>query len=430
MRLLLRDVWLGLLRDKAVNALLIATMAFGIAIAVFGYAANDAFQRSPLDDRAAQSLHLVELLDDQVLAARNANEELQWTLDYLNRHMAYRDALALLHSPYPSQQTAILHARTQVNDLQRTVRFCNRDFFTLFEGHFAHGDRWSLPAEQQRRHESVISLAASRRLFGVDNSVGRMLRIEGVPFRVVGVLQTVKGGRLIDAYAKQVQVYLPLGAIHDLVARPFVFGPRGSLEQPRAQLLASDSRLASVWVSLPRADQRVAYRRWVDNYLHHQQSTQRQAPPRRARIRCLALAQRALLPIPTAARSAPIIGLIVLLATMLTATRLLLARFFADAQLVGIRRAIGATRGRVFWQHLLEAETVGIIGGLLGTVVAAVGLPLLNVAMPSLEVRMTMNLQTLGVAVAAALASGVLAGLYPAWQASRQPPAALLGPVR
>ena len=54
---------------------------------------------------------------------------------------------------------------------------------------------------------------------------------------------------------------------------------------------------------------------------------------------------------------------------------LLLAKFLGAAPLVGLRRALGASKSAPFFrQHLVEVGVIGFGGGLLGIALAALGL--------------------------------------------------------
>ena len=53
---------------------------------------------------------------------------------------------------------------------------------------------------------------------------------------------------------------------------------------------------------------------------------------------------------------------------------LLLAKFLGAAPLVGLRRALGASKATIFRQHLVEVGVIGFGGGLLGIALAALGL--------------------------------------------------------
>ncbi|MFN7965034.1 MAG: FtsX-like permease family protein [Acidobacteriota bacterium] len=96
---------------------------------------------------------------------------------------------------------------------------------------------------------------------------------------------------------------------------------------------------------------------------------------------------------------------------------------------VGIRRALGASRARIFAQHIVECETVALVGGLLGILSSLGGLAAINAWVNHRIARSGMfqlDLTVLSLAVCFALLAGLLAGVYPAWRVSSQPAAATL----
>jgi putative ABC transport system permease protein len=86
---------------------------------------------------------------------------------------------------------------------------------------------------------------------------------------------------------------------------------------------------------------------------------------------------------------------------------------------IGIRRALGHTKGTIAFQFVLEALFVGVLGGLLG-VVAGVGVIYLVSAVLSWVA--TLNIPLFLVAGGMALVVSVIAGLYPAWKAAKLEP--------
>src|SRR5258708_30458444 len=64
---------------------------------------------------------------------------------------------------------------------------------------------------------------------------------------------------------------------------------------------------------------------------------------------------------------------------------LLLTKFMSAAPLSGIRRALGATRGDVIRQHLMEVTLLGVFAGFVGIGMAAIGLRLIRMFVRSEE---------------------------------------------
>lgn len=90
---------------------------------------------------------------------------------------------------------------------------------------------------------------------------------------------------------------------------------------------------------------------------------------------------------------------------------------------IGLRRALGARARHITLQFLAESGVLGALGGLIGTslgVVTVVGVALARDWTP------VVHPATAAAAPAIGLLTGVLAGLYPAWRASRIEPAEAL----
>ena len=94
---------------------------------------------------------------------------------------------------------------------------------------------------------------------------------------------------------------------------------------------------------------------------------------------------------------------------------------------IGIKRAIGCSRGRIIRELLFESAVIGLLGGLLGLVLGAVVVALANEAgRPSGTVLFDLTLGTALFAVIFATLLGMIAGVIPAWSASRLDPVAAL----
>ena len=118
-------------------------------------------------------------------------------------------------------------------------------------------------------------------------------------------------------------------------------------------------------------------------------------------------------------------GLVLLIACANVAN-LLLARAVARRAQTAVRLAVGATRGRIVRQALVESVLLAIAGGIAGLLVAVAAARLL-LAMAFrgahfLPISTTPSLMVLAFAFGIALLTGIIFGAAPAWFATRTDP--------
>jgi putative ABC transport system permease protein len=116
------------------------------------------------------------------------------------------------------------------------------------------------------------------------------------------------------------------------------------------------------------------------------------------------------------------VGLVLLIACANIAN-LLLAKSMSRSHEIAIRNAMGASRARIIRQMLVESAVLGLMGGVLGLLIASWGTRLLFNLIPTgtipAGVDVTMNVKVLLFTLAVSLVTAFIFGLWPAIQGSR-----------
>ena len=89
---------------------------------------------------------------------------------------------------------------------------------------------------------------------------------------------------------------------------------------------------------------------------------------------------------------------------------------------IGIRKAIGASRGNILTQFLMEAVVLCMMGCCLGIFMSWAILQIVNTVVVSLDMRFTLNVTVVMIAVAFCFLIGIVFGLYPANKAAKMKP--------
>ncbi len=85
---------------------------------------------------------------------------------------------------------------------------------------------------------------------------------------------------------------------------------------------------------------------------------------------------------------------------------------------IGIRKAIGAKRRAILQQFLFEAAAICLVGGAIGVALSFLTAEVIDrLLMPA-----SVSVAIVGIALGVSVVVGLIAGLIPAWRASRLNP--------
>jgi predicted permease len=267
------------------------------------------------------------------------------------------------------------------------------------------------PEDEVRGRDAVVVLGCGlwQRLGADKEIVGKRVVLSGVPYTVVGVTSP---GFLGTDRAIVSEFWAPL-AMRTHLAQDIA-----EMDMHRnCQWLEMTGRLRSgVSPQQAIAAANVVFQRMLTS----REKDRPFKPVALFRVGLLPLLQDLLRPLIAAL--AIVVGLLLLLACANVAN-LLLARAVSRQPEVGIRLALGASRGRIVRQLLTESVLLAAAGAALGFVLAVPGTVALAQIRPPLGIPMRFDfapdLRVLGFTTTLAVMTGILFGLAPALTATR-----------
>ncbi len=350
--------------------------------------------------------------------------------------LTYRDATYLWQAKKAPRQVIMSGMAAVVEPKDKdalpfmvTGRASSADFFPMFDVPFLYGSGWDGAADAKKELVVVINAELNERLFGGRDSTGETLRLAGKDFRISGVMARwdpkpkfydITTGPFEDVE----EVFVPFSLIteqfFDRSGNTNCWKPTESGFQA---FLDSECVWTQLWVELPTSADREAYQSFINAYTAEQHKFGRFARQDNNKLSDVMtwLEQRQVVSDDASMMMA--MALMFLAVCLLNTVGLLLAKFLGKASEIGVRQALGASRNDLFLQHLVESGMIGLAGGVLGLLLAWLGLEAVK-AMYGDWIRdlAVLDLNMVLLAIALAIGSSILAGLYPTWRACQVQP--------
>ena len=413
-------------RNKALTALMVLAIALGIGASMTTLTVFHVLSGDPIPAKSDR-LFYVQLDPESMRGFRPGEEPA--------RQMTRFDSETLLKQKRGLRQTlmsggnVVLSSDKPGSSPQLVdARYAASDFFPMFDVPLRYGRGWTAGEDEAKARVAVISRELNDKQFGGADSTGKTLRIDGNDFRIVGVLDA---WRLVprfydlysDNYGETEGVFLPFST-----SRELKMGTQGSTDcwddtGGDSRALNAPCTWVQYWVELESAGKAGDYRNYLVNYSNQQRAAGRFERPANVRLRNVVELLEFNKIVPGDVRLQLWLALGFLLVCLVNTVGLLLAKFLRRSGEIGVRRALGASRGEIFKQCLVEAGTVGLAGGLLGLLFALAGLWAVRQRPAEYASLAHLDGSMLLLTFAMAIFASLLAGLLPAWRAMQVTPA-------
>ncbi|MCO6428187.1 ABC transporter permease [Nitrosomonas communis] len=286
------------------------------------------------------------------------------------------------------------------NNWSTTITGVTPDYFSVSNWEVESGSIFSEADLRSNTRVAVLGKVAAENLFGMEDPIGRILRIANRPFLVVSVL--VAKGQSLSGRDQDDNVFIPLTtAQRQILGNQFP----GSINYMLVQSTSADmmEEAEAEITRLLRQRHRLSDRMENDFTVRN-------------------LTALAVVASTTAKIMAWVLGAIAsisLLVGGIGIMNIMLVSVTERTREIGIRMAIGASRRAILTQFLLEALMICILGGLTGVMLGIGGAWIVS---QIADMPVVITLSMIGLAFTFVTMIGIFFGFYPAKRAASLKP--------
>lgn len=269
----------------------------------------------------------------------------------------------------------------------------NEDYMETITTNIVQGRFFSKNEDRSGARVTVIGDGIKEAFFGDNDPIGKYIKIDNIKFRVIGVLE--KQGKFLGLFSVDKQAILPIGAYNR------IFSKRGwmrlSIKIPENKIEEGLDEISSVMRHI---------RGLKPNEKNDFAINQTKAFEKNYNTLKLAIGG-----------TGTFITLLSLVVGGIGVMNIMFVSVKERTREIGVRKAIGATRGMILGQFLMEAVSICLIAGLIGLSISYVLSMLLNKIFPS-----TLDLGLAMFSILMSITVGVISGVIPSYRAANLDP--------
>lgn len=392
-----------LAKQPLFTAIVILTFALGIGANTAVFSVLDAVLLRPLPFHEPQNLVAIGEFDTREKADPGTEIESISYLDYVD----FRDQTRVFEqvAVYTNQSVSTLTDGNEATHVQGESVSAN--LFNLLGVQPILG-RTFLPNEDDPgNHVVILSNDLWHRRFGGDRSIiGKSVTLDGKAFQVIGVMPPRFGYPLRFSSPPELWVSM------SLLREPPKDGSPPMTEQRDNDFFQCIARLKpGTSIQQAQANLDTLAANW-----------RRQYPDSKTHAGVKVISEISSMVGSTHAALLMLCAMAgcVLLVACVNVANLLLARALSRNREISIRAALGAGRGHILRQLLVESVLLGSIGGLAGLLIATWGIDSLKAFLPNVPRinEISPDPRVLGFTALISIGVGIVAGLLPAWRVS------------
>ena len=309
--------------------------------------------------------------------------------DYVEK-IRERSEYALAVAPVMQRGASLAYAEKET----RTEIFgTNEEYMETISTNIAQGRFFTRSEDRSGSRVTVIGDGIKKAFFGEQDPIGQYIKIDDVKFRVIGVLK--KQGKFLGLFSVDKQAILPSGAYKRIFSRRGWM--RLSVKIPENRVEESIDEISSVMRHIRglKPNEKNDFAINQTKIFEKQYNTLKMA----------------------IGGTGVFITLLSLVVGGIGIMNIMFVSVTERTREIGVRKAIGATKGMIMGQFLMEAVTICLIAGLIGLFFAYISSIFINKIFPSTL--------PLGLSISAVILSmivGVISGIIPSYRAANLDP--------
>lgn len=303
--------------------------------------------------------------------------------------------LPLASAPVANTGQRVKHKEKYIDRV--IINGSTADYLKTTNFTFSMGRFYSEIESKSSRYVAVIGSEVAKNLFPLGDALDKEIKVGGVAFRVIGVLEE-QGSIILGNFNPDNQVFVPIGTIF----KHFMGQSFGSVTinvRAVSPALVEETKVEAQ--SVMRKIRGLGYQEPDDFSINQQEGLMEQYNQVVGVIQIAGIFITSL---------SLFVGAIGIMNIMFVSVR-------ERTREIGVRKAIGATRKTILLQFLLESSTICLIGGFIGLLFAVILSQVIDRFLPT-----SVQYDAVFLAIGISLITGIVAGLAPAYTAAKLDP--------
>ena len=308
-------------------------------------------------------------------------------VDVIKEKSSYAEAVA------PVMQRGAVLSRGELSTAGTQIFGTNTDYMSTITANIAQGRFFTEGEDRSGSRVTIIGNDIAENLFVNQDPIGEYLKIDGIKFRVIGIME--KQGKFLGLFSVDNQAIIPVGTSVRLFSRRGFI--RISVKVPPENIVDAKDELYGIM----RQTRGLKPSQKDDFAINQTEAFERQYNQIKFAIGGTGI----------------FITILSLVVGGIGIMNIMFVSVQERTKEIGVRKAIGATKNMILTQFLMEAISICLIGGLIGLLMASGLSFVINKFFPS-----TMPLWLAFTSILLSILVGVLSGVVPSYRAARLDP--------